>query len=88
MQKELHKQFSKLTAEPLVQEGLAFLKNDDRQTFHEQIAIAEIPAPPFQEEKRAKYVQEQFKKLGLTKVKQDEEGNVYGLRPGKKTCRR
>lgn len=84
LQKELHKQFTTMIAEPRVQEGLAFLKNDDRQTLHEQMTIAEIPAPPFQEEKRANYVQEQFRKLGLTNVKQDEEGNVYGLRPGKK----
>lgn len=45
-------------------------------------AITRIPAPPFGEEARAKYLAEQFRALGLRDVEIDEEGNVLGIRPG------
>lgn len=44
--------------------------------------IQQIPAPTFEEEKRAKFVFNQFKKEGLSDVHQDIEGSVYGYLPG------
>ncbi len=46
------------------------------------ITITEIPAPPFQEEKRGAWMMEQFKAVGLANVTRDAEGNILGLRRG------
>ncbi|MFQ3582733.1 MAG: M20/M25/M40 family metallo-hydrolase [Chloracidobacterium sp.] len=51
----------------------------------EQIAITEIPAPPFHESVRSGFVAAQLREAGLTGVRQDAEGNVYGWLPGADT---
>src|ERR1043165_3536492 len=58
---------------------------DDRATeiTDEQIAICSIPAPPFGEARRAEYLCEKFRALGLTEAKIDEEGNAVALRSGR-----
>src|SRR5215467_10146244 len=43
------------------------------------VAIQQIPAPPFQESKRAEFVRELFEREGLKNVAMDTVGNVYGL---------
>ncbi len=48
----------------------------------EQIILCEIPAPPFGEVRRAKYLHERFTQLGLDRVSIDEEGNVVGILRG------
>ena len=48
----------------------------------ELVRVCEIPAPPFKEEARARYIADKFKELGLAKVRSDEEGNVIAERPG------
>src|SRR6185503_19623342 len=48
----------------------------------ELVRICEIPAPPFKEEARARYIADKFKELGLAQVRSDEEGNVIAERPG------
>jgi tripeptide aminopeptidase len=48
----------------------------------ETIRIAEIPAPPFQEEARSAYVAERFRAIGLADVQVDRLGNVTGIRRG------
>lgn len=42
------------------------------------IDIQQIPAPTFEEDQRAAYVEQQFRRLGLHDVKQDALHNVYG----------
>lgn len=76
--------FDKLLAEPLVQEGLHFIKSDDRHRIDEQIQITEIPAPPFEEKIRAEDYKDRFTALGLSDVHLDAEGNVAGLLKGSK----
>jgi len=46
------------------------------------IAIQQIPAPPFAEIRRAKFILEQFQTESLIDVTMDEIGNVYGRLPG------
>ena len=46
------------------------------------VTIQQIPAPTFQEARRAAYVKEQFERLNLDQVEVDEVHNVYGLIPG------
>jgi tripeptide aminopeptidase len=74
--------FQKIATEPLVKGGLQFLKADHEKTINEQIVIAEIPAPPFKEEKRAQFILSRLDDLGLENIEIDEEGNVFGLLRG------
>jgi tripeptide aminopeptidase len=46
------------------------------------IAIQRIPAPPFEEQRRAHFVYERFQVEGLCDVEVDAVGNVYGRLPG------
>ncbi len=48
----------------------------------EQVTIAEIPAPPFREAARARFLAERLRAAGLPLVRQDAEGNVCGWLPG------
>jgi len=44
--------------------------------------IQQIPAPTFQENKRARFVLERFQSEGLNDVSMDQVGNVYACLPG------
>jgi acetylornithine deacetylase/succinyl-diaminopimelate desuccinylase-like protein len=51
----------------------------DVEAFLERLlAIQSIPAPTFQEEERAKYLESSFKAAGLIDVERDEISNVFG----------
>ncbi len=50
------------------------------------VQIQQIPAPTFHEEKRARFMREQWNALGLP-TEEDETGNVYALLRGKKRDR-
>jgi acetylornithine deacetylase/succinyl-diaminopimelate desuccinylase-like protein len=71
-----------LLASPTVSKMLDDLKADDTRTVAEQRAIAEMPAPPFQERARAEYCRKRFAELGLKEAAIDATGNVIGLRLG------
>lgn len=68
---------------PKVRQALENLKGSEAQTIKEQIAICEIPAPTFHEERRAAWFKQRFTELGLKNVRIDQVGNVLGERPGK-----
>ena len=74
--------FDKLVNSTPIQQALAFIEQDHSRTVEEQIALTEIPAPPFKEQRRAEKFKEFLKDLGLENVRMDSEGNVYGLRKG------
>nr|WP_321454628.1 M20/M25/M40 family metallo-hydrolase [uncultured Cohaesibacter sp.] len=58
--------------------------DEDHDRFVEDIiALTEVPAPPFKEEKRSKAYEVLFKALGLEDVSRDAINNVTGLRRGK-----
>lgn len=50
--------------------------------LRQALNIQRIPAPTFQEAKRADYVAEQFAALGLDSIDTDDLFNVYGRLPG------
>lgn len=50
--------------------------------LEQAIAIQQIPAPTFHEDRRAAYVSAQFEAMGLEQVEIDDVFNVYGLLPG------
>jgi tripeptide aminopeptidase len=74
--------YGRLTSQSSVQKGLDFIKGDHENTVAEQKQICEIPSPPFKEQVRAADFQKRLAALGLKDVKMDNEGNVFGLRPG------
>jgi tripeptide aminopeptidase len=67
---------------PKVRRALEYLKTAEPDTINDQIKACEIPAPPFQEQKRAEHFKQLFIELGLKNVRIDGIGNVIGERPG------
>src|SRR5262249_30250159 len=74
--------FTALLTSPTVTKMLHELRADDARTLSEQRAIAQLPAPPFQERVRAEYCHKRFAELGLKETAIDAAGNVIGLRRG------
>lgn len=67
---------------PAFKTATAFIENDQPRFVKELIALTEIPAPPFKEERRARAYLEMLRASGLSDVEMDEEGNVMGVRTG------
>ena len=65
-----------------VQEAFRFLEKDDKRTLQETLEMCQIPAPSYQEEKKAEYVLGKMQEAGLEDVHIDEVGNVLGVRKG------
>ena len=63
---------------PIVRQALDYLRDTEEQTIGDQIALCEIPAPPFGEVARGAAYRERFEALGLADVGIDGEGNVLG----------
>lgn len=76
----------KLLNDPKFKVATAFLEADHSRFVNELIELTEIPAPPFKEKVRALAYLEKLRKLGLSDVEMDAEGNVMGLRKGKGTA--
>ncbi|MDP9171384.1 MAG: M20/M25/M40 family metallo-hydrolase [Acidobacteriota bacterium] len=71
-----------LADQPQVKKALAYILANNEKTLASQVTIAEIPAPTFQEGKRATYMASEFRRVGLTNVEIDKQGNVLGWREG------
>ena len=63
---------------PIVRQALDYLRDSEEQTVEDQIALCEIPAPPFGEAARGEAYRKRFVEIGLANVRIDEEGNVLG----------
>ena len=63
-------------------EAKAFIRTDYDRFVKELIALTEIPAPPFKEERRAAAYLAMLQQHGLSDVERDQEGNVMGVRRG------
>lgn len=66
-----------------VQQALEQIKAEDERALREQIEIAQIEAPPFKEEVRAKEYLQRLQALGLKDAQIDSEGNVIAVRKGR-----
>jgi acetylornithine deacetylase/succinyl-diaminopimelate desuccinylase-like protein len=73
--------YQALLADARVRQALAAIKADDERTLREQLEIAQIPAPPFKEQVRARDYRQRMQELGL-QATIDETGNVVGIRKG------
>jgi acetylornithine deacetylase/succinyl-diaminopimelate desuccinylase-like protein len=78
----VNEQFRLLLADPRVQSALADIETNEPETLAEQVRLTEIPAPPFQEQRRAEYYLQQMHSRGLPDAYIDTEGNVIGIRRG------
>ena len=65
-----------------VSRALSFFEKNAEAITDEQIQICSIPASPFGEQRRAEYLAEKFRTIGLTEIEIDEEGNCFGLIEG------
>jgi acetylornithine deacetylase/succinyl-diaminopimelate desuccinylase-like protein len=74
--------FTALVNNSRVTASLRYLREDDAATLREQVAITQIPAPPFMEATRAKDYAGRLRAAGLTDVSIDATGNVIGKRKG------
>ena len=81
---EVKECFQKMLSEAIVEQGLEFIKADEKNRIAEQVAITEIPAPPFHERKRAEDFARRMTELSLADVHRDKEGNVLGYLKGSK----
>src|SRR6185369_16462695 len=75
-------QIPNLARSPQIELAFRFINQMREELDAELVRVCEIPAPPFKEEARARYIADKFKELGLAKVRSDEEGNVIAERPG------
>ncbi len=75
-------QFRLLLTDPRVQTALSEIEANEPETLAEQVRLTEIPAPPFQEQRRAEYYLQQMHDRGLPDAYIDNEGNVIGIRRG------
>jgi acetylornithine deacetylase/succinyl-diaminopimelate desuccinylase-like protein len=65
-----------------VHEAFRWLHLHGQQMMRWQTELVKIPAPPFGEEKRSAWMEEQFRQARLCQVYTDEIGNVFGTLPG------
>lgn len=79
---QLDTDIEKLLENAKVEKAFEYIKQIEPETIEEQIKIAEIPAPTFEEQKRGEYFKKRFAEIGLENVRVDEVGNVIAERKG------
>lgn len=68
---------------PQVQAAVAHFSDRLPDVVDLAIRIQQIPAPTFSEARRAAFIEERFREVGLVDVQQDELCNVFGRYPGR-----
>jgi tripeptide aminopeptidase len=71
----------KVAQDPACARGLAWIDSNTSSVTDDQIRLTEIPAPEFNEARRAEFLKELFVAAGL-KTTTDKIGNIIGERPG------
>src|SRR5688572_4940815 len=74
--------YARLMKQAPVKAAMKYLRADDARTLQEQVAITQIPAPPFKETVRAGDFASRLRAAGLEDVSIDAAGNVIGKRKG------
>ncbi|PZX14879.1 di/tripeptidase [Palleronia aestuarii] len=77
------KDIAAILASPGFASAADALRGQHDRFVEEIIAITEIPAPPFKENRRAVALERMFREHELEEVRRDEIGNVIGLRRGR-----
>src|SRR2546430_12108633 len=71
-----------LLDQPEMRKALQSVDNRAAGIVEEWIRLVEIPAPSGKEQARAKYIQAEMQKLGLSDIRTDDLSNVSGVRKG------
>ena len=66
-----------------IRTAIEYIERNYDQYLQKQIEISEIPAPPFKETERGRFMVAEFKRVGLKNIQTDEVGNVLGWRRGR-----
>jgi acetylornithine deacetylase/succinyl-diaminopimelate desuccinylase-like protein len=69
---------TRIAQHPAVKSAFAAIQRDNAWTLEQQVALCEIPAPPFKESVRAAAFRDRLVALGVQHVRIDREGNVFG----------
>lgn len=75
-------QVARLADEPRVREAFEIIEALEPRTMEDHVALTQVPAPPFQEEERARAFAELLREAGADSVRLDEVGNVLAFRAG------
>lgn len=78
----MHQEIARLMSVPNICSALSWLCTQEPQLAQWQMEMARIPAPPFAESARAAWLAERFRQIGLTDVRIDDVGNVFGVHQG------
>ena len=79
IEKKYTKAIKRLVKNKKVKAAFEHIVSIETKTLERHIALTEIEAPPFKEEKRATVFAEYYRDLGMDSVWIDSEGNVLGL---------
>ena len=79
IEKKYTKAIKRLVKNKKVKAAFEHIVSLETKTLERHIALTEIEAPPFKEEKRATVFAEYYRDLGMDSVWIDSEGNVLGL---------
>jgi len=74
--------FETLVQAPSIQSALSYIEADHERRVQETLELVAIPAPPFNERRRAEELARRFREIGLEDVTIDAEGNVLGYLRG------
>lgn len=76
------KEIDKLSKNDKIQKAFAIIQDLEATSIKELIELTEIPAPPFQEQKRAAHFKKMLEAAGIDSIWIDEVGNILALRKG------
>jgi acetylornithine deacetylase/succinyl-diaminopimelate desuccinylase-like protein len=79
---EMTEAVARLDALPELQDSYEWFTSEEDKLADWQMELARIPAPPFGEAARSRWLMDRFRELKLEEVHTDEVGNVLGLRRG------
>src|ERR1019366_4019526 len=78
----VQQEVARLAGSPGVRAPFDRFRSQESQYALSQMEATRVAAPPFGESARGAWLADRFRDLGLTDVRVDEVGNVFGVRPG------
>ena len=54
-----------------IKQALEYIKEEDPATTQDTLNMCQIPAPSYKEEKKAEYIRDRFREIGLRDVRID-----------------
>ncbi len=78
----MQQEVARLAGSPEVRAAFDRFRSQESQYALWQMEATRVAAPPFGESARGAWLADRFRDLGLTDVRVDEVGNVFGVRPG------